>query len=276
VPETAPFAVHFPAPPLSRCVQFLWIAQDRFDFRRERVLPNGVVEVIVNLGPRFKVLANEDFSRAEVFDRAWVAGIQRRGLVIEPFAETDLLGIRIRPGGARALLGLPLHELTDRVVELELLDTLDLRGLRERMFVATSRADRFRIAEDVLREQLDESRAAHPAVAHVCRQIAAASGNVRIDRLVAETGYSERRLRQLFERDVGMGAKTLAAVCRFQHALRRVANCGPDAIDRGRVAADCGYFDQSHLNHEFRRLAGLTPGAYLAARLSDINHAVVD
>lgn len=274
--ESRPFEMHLPAAPLSRYVQFLWIAQGAVDYRRERVLPNGVVEVIVNLGARYKVLANEDYARAEVFERAWVAGIQRRELVIEPFAETDLLGVRIRPGGARALLGLPMRELTDRVVELELLDTLDLRALRERLLEAPTRAAKFRAAEQVLQAQLDQSHAAHPAVTHLCARILAATGNIRVERLVADTGYSERRIRQLFERDVGMGAKTLAAVCRFQRALQQVAGRRrAGEVDWGRVAADCGYFDQAHFNHDFRRLAGLAPGDYLATRLPDINHTVV-
>jgi hypothetical protein len=38
------------------------------------------------------------------------------------------------------------------------------------------------------------------------------------------------------------------------------------------VALSCGYFDQSHFNHDFRRLSGLTPTEYLQVRTNHHNH----
>jgi AraC-like DNA-binding protein len=56
--------------------------------------------------------------------------------------------------------------------------------------------------------------------------------------------------------------------------LRRIASDG--APDWSRIAAECGYYDQPHLVHEFRRLSGLTPNEYLASRLPNLNHTVVE
>jgi AraC-like DNA-binding protein len=70
-----------------------------------------------------------------------------------------------------------------------------------------------------------------------------------------------------------MSPKSLAQIYRFQAAIRRIAR--DDDPDWSSVAADCGYYDQPHLIHDFRRLSGLTPSEYVASRLPDINHAVV-
>ena len=35
-------------------------------------------------------------------------------------------------------------------------------------------------------------------------------------------------------------------------------------------------YDQPHLVHEFRRLSGLTPNEYIASRLPNLNHTVVE
>ena len=38
------------------------------------------------------------------------------------------------------------------------------------------------------------------------------------------------------------------------------------------IALDCGYYDQAHLIHEFRRHAGMSPTRYLELRRERLNH----
>jgi AraC-like DNA-binding protein len=70
-----------------------------------------------------------------------------------------------------------------------------------------------------------------------------------------------------------MTPKALAQIHKFQHVLGRLR--GSDA-DWGRIAAECGYYDQPHLYHDFKRLSGLAPRDYLATRLPDFNHTVAE
>ena len=268
------FVVHVPQPPLSHYVECLWRAQGLTPHKRERVLPNAVVEVIINLGSFHKVLGRDDYSRECLYRDSWVAGIQNRHLVIESVRETDLVGIRFRPGGAYALFGFPMSELADEVIELELIRRLRFAELRERLLQAVSTAARFRVVEATLLESLDFARSAHPAVAHLADRIRAWDGAVRISELVEQVALSHKRLMQLFQRDVGMTPKALAQIYRFQSVLRRIA---PERTpDWSSIAAECGYYDQPHLVHEFRRLSGLTPNEYLASRLPNLNHTVIE
>jgi AraC-like DNA-binding protein len=52
-------------------------------------------------------------------------------------------------------------------------------------------------------------------------------------------------------------------VLRFQRALALARRAGTP--DWGRLATACGYFDQSHLIHDFRELAGMSPVVLLRA-----------
>ena len=267
------FRAHLPLPPLSRFVECLWAVTGTAGHKRERVLPNGVVEVIINLGSFHKVLARDDYSREQLFKHSWVAGIQKRHLVIESLRENDLIGIRFRPGGAYALLGIPMHELSDQVIELDLIQKQRFADLHEQLLEADSAEARFALVEKMLLDALDYERSGHPAVHYLAGHLRAWDGAVRISDLVEQVALSHKRLMRLFERDVGMTPKSLAQIYRFQSALRHIATVSQP--DWTRVAVDCGYYDQPHLIHDFRRLSGLTPNEYVAARLPDFNHAVV-
>ena len=67
-----------------------------------------------------------------------------------------------------------------------------------------------------------------------------------------------RHLTRQFQRAVGVSPKEFARVSRFLRALR--------ILDEGQhrsladVALSCGFSDQAHFNHEFRELAGMSPG----------------
>jgi AraC-like DNA-binding protein len=53
-------------------------------------------------------------------------------------------------------------------------------------------------------------------------------------------------------------------VLRFQRVTALLRAGGPDRL--GELALDCGYYDQAHLNRDFRAFAGCTPTEY-ASRL---------
>jgi len=63
-------------------------------------------------------------------------------------------------------------------------------------------------------------------------------------------------------------APTAAGILRFDHAVELLAGPAPRSL--AAVALACGYYDQAHLNRDFRRFAGCTPTAYLAARRPEL------
>jgi AraC-like DNA-binding protein len=166
-----------------------------------------------------------------------------------------------------------MSELADQVIELDLIQKQRFADLREQLLSTGSSNERFALIERTLLDALDFDHSGHPAVHYLAGRLRAWDGAVRISALVEQVALSHRRLTQLFERDVGMTPKSLAQIYRFQAAIRRIAR--DDNPDWSCVAADCGFYDQSHFIHDFRRLSGLTPSEYLATRLPDINHAVV-
>jgi hypothetical protein len=62
---------------------------------------------------------------------------------------------------------------------------------------------------------------------------------------------------RVFEQHVGYGPKKLARILRLRRTLRLIDSRG--AANLAAVALDAGYYDQSHMNADFRDLAGCPP-----------------
>jgi transcriptional regulator GlxA family with amidase domain len=82
-------------------------------------------------------------------------------------------------------------------------------------------------------------------------------GRIRIAALAQRLGCGERRLLRVFRRHVGLAPKAYASVVRFHVAAGDLAQ-GDSQV---RVATRRGYADQAHLLRDFRRFAGVRPGA---------------
>src|SRR5215467_5274057 len=107
----------------------------------------------------------------------------------------------------------------------------------------------------------DARRAGGPEVAFAWGQMVASRGQVRIERLAAQTGWSRKRLWSRFRSQVGLTPKRAAQLIRFDHAAHRLAAGHSAAV----VAAETGYADQSHLHRDVLAFTGVTPTAVAAA-----------
>jgi AraC-like DNA-binding protein len=152
-------------------------------------------------------------------------------------------------------------ELGGTVVALEDLLGRDAARTEEQLRAAGSWDDRFAIAQAALARRLEAGRAADPEVAFAWAQMAASRGQVRVEQLAAETGWSRKRLWSRFRSQVGLTPKRAAQLIRFDHAAHRLAAGHSAAL----VAAESGYADQSHLHRDVKTFAGVTPTAVAAA-----------
>jgi len=69
---------------------------------------------------------------------------------------------------------------------------------------------------------------------------------------------------------MGLTPKAFCRVRCFQRILEAVHR--RSEVDWAQVALDAGYYDQSHLIHDFQGFSGLTPAEYLAAATEHLNH----
>ncbi|WP_328947326.1 AraC family transcriptional regulator [Streptomyces sp. NBC_00250] len=178
-----------------------------------------------------------------------------------PTAEAyQYLQIRLSPVVAAAVLGAST-ELVGAVVPLADVWGRDAGRTEDRLRAASSWDERFTIVADVLGRRLDARPPLDPEVAAAWWRIRAGRGQVRVDGLADEVGWSRQRLWSRFRSQVGLTPKRAAQLVRFDHAAHLLAAGGAAA----RVAAASGYADQSHLHREVKAFTGVTPIALAAA-----------
>lgn len=249
-------------PALVPFVKCLWSLESDGPIRgagRERILPDSCVELVFHFRDPYRSHFHD--GQTALQPRSFVVGQMRRFLEIEPAGRAGLLAVRFHARGAYLFFHRPLRELAAGVVDLEDVWRDRAREWTERIAQAKDMGARVRFIERALLSLLRENGRTEPAVDRALEVIEAMRGQVRVDELAAEIGVSCRHLTRQFERAVGLSPKEFGRVSRFLHALQvMTAGQGRSLTD---VALDCGFFDQAHFNHEFRELAGMSPGELL-------------
>jgi AraC-like DNA-binding protein len=245
-------------------------AESAFRHDRELSLPSGTMHLYVNLDRDEMRVSPLGGGPVEVCSGAAVRGPSSRPVFIDPADQRRIMWVSFRVGGAYPFLPADAAVLRDAMVDLADLWGRDGSVLRERLLSASTPARRLAELEAALlaraRRPLerDGAVAAAAAALHHGATVGAAA-----DRL----GWTPRRLGRAFTTHVGLAPKRFARVRRFQRLVRTASrSTGPDWA---RLAAETGYHDQAHLIHDFRDLAGLTPGAYRPRSAGEHNHVPV-
>jgi AraC-like DNA-binding protein len=253
-----------PGPLLEAFVDYFWLLSDAPSHARELILPSGTNELVVNVvDDEIRIHRPASLVGSIRYSGAVVSGAYHQPFAIDAAQHASVVGVHFKPGGAFPFLGAPPGEVADRHVDLEDVWGRDAAELRERLCMAGSAPERLHLVEQALARQLRRPLERHPAVRSALDAFARGYGG-SMRELARRTGLSQRRFIQLFTGEVGMTPKVYQRVRRFRRMLAGVPDV--EAPDWAEVAAEHGYYDQSHLIHDFRSFADLTPTAYLRHR----------
>lgn len=244
-----------PHPTLRGLVETYWGRTERTAGPVRRLeVPYPAVIVSLSFGPTLRANGEQLSS--------FVAGLHEHGVTTEHDGLADGVQIALSPLGARALFGVPMSELTSRVVPLDCVWPAG-EQLTERLQGERDWTARFDVLDRALAARFAAARAPGAEVRWAWRSLYDSNGSVRVGELTRELEWSRKRLATVFRDWVGLTPKRAGRVLRFSRAARLLRAASPLAA----TAYACGYYDQAHLNRDFRALAGLTPTEFLG-RLS--------
>ncbi len=205
-------------------------------------VPDGVVDII------FRCCGSNPC--------ALVYGSVLKGKKITFMKGAKYFGVRFLPSAAEPVLGSPLDQFTDQNVLLnDIQDGAD--KLLDQIYNAETFQDRVGHFEMYHYERTRKSKPVPGLVHEVLRKINSSHGDIRIQALADETGYSARHLNNMFKKHVGVSPKFYERVVRFQRCLDQLRNHRTG--DLTELAYDAGYYDQAHFINEFKEFSMKTP-----------------
>jgi AraC-like DNA-binding protein len=244
---------------LKDLVESIWYFEGSIPYKRERHFPNGLVGLVVQLETPFHFVKDGTRERCAT---ACLSGLQSRPTTIEaPSQRSRVLGVRLSPGGAYMVAGGSLADASGRVVDLGDLVGRAASELAERCDEARSAEDRVRHIAAWVSTRIARAPQLDPRIAWAATRIEQSHGSVAIAKVQDQTGLSKKRLIESFREQIGVTPKLYARILRFRRGLTLLHE---GRMGLSQIALAAGYYDQSHMNLEFRELGGLAPSDFLA------------
>lgn len=180
--------------------------------------------------------------------------------VVGPFT---ILGCGIRPSGWKSLFGIPAHQCTDKMLALgEVMGSL-ADDVAAGAHDGQSDEEMIAVVERALLAQLDAIGVKQRDTRiDKFEQLGRIDSTIRIDDAADQIGLSVRQLERCCLDSIGMTPKAFLRRCRFLDtamAMRGFTSPSAESL------AALRYFDQSHLNREFRRFIDMTPRRFQKA-----------
>jgi AraC-like DNA-binding protein len=222
------------------------------------VVPNGLIKLVVPYRNGLSGKMSDGFYHLSKEHSITLIGIADIPAIVE--AQNDsvagTIGVEFSPEGAYRFFKLRQSDIKNKIHPLSEVLGKTARILEEKISNAESVNDKVNLLQEFLLK-LFSLQEADPIFDHCVQKIRASAGQVSINELERETGYSSRWLHMKFIEKVGLSPKNLSSILRFQQYYQALA------INQEKVFMEKEfynhYYDQSHFIKEFKRFTGLPP-----------------
>lgn len=267
--------VYHPDYPLSQFVDsFLYYRGYQPDHTIDRFLPDGHVNIVVDLTdyPKY-IYDNDTLKEIQACRNVWFSGMRNKFITIPSGRDSEMFIINFHRGKAYPFVEMPMSELTDCVVDGDLVLSNEIFNLRHGLLAAGHINDMFRFSERYLLAAFGRKLRVNPFVDYAVKQLTVAPVGLTMEMLARKVGYSQKHMIKIFKDHVGVAPKSFLRIMRFQRAVQEMES--GKGVSWTSVAHDSGFYDQAHFINEFREFAGFTPGQYLQAKSEFTNYVAV-
>jgi AraC-like DNA-binding protein len=172
--------------------------------------------------------------------------------------DSKIFGIKIKPSGM-FLFTKEAFEIKDLFEDIHSLNNKELIAIEQEIFDAKTIQNKIDIIEGYIVQRLKSSQIDSDLELMRCllNFIFEHKGNIRFDFLVKHFDLNYKKVERLFMKYVGMSPKSYIRIIRFNACINLSKINKTYSLTE--LALDNGFFDQSHLIREFKKITSLTP-----------------
>ena len=176
--------------------------------------------------------------------------------------KTNLIGVRFKPGRAYSFLKIPVHEITDQIVAYNEFAGGSEDSLAGQLAEINSTNQQISLLNQVFTQKLTGLALVGPQVSRAIKLITQANNQYNIKQLGDQVGWTRQHFTRECLKHIGLSPKFFSQVSRVKKIISAFQT--KKFHDWSQLAIDGGYYDQSHMINEFKKITGLTPKKYLA------------
>jgi AraC-like DNA-binding protein len=175
------------------------------------------------------------------------------------YGGNDFLAIKtvLRPAVLYQLIRIPLQELTNTFINAEDIWGNEVCSVCNRLRQLDELPEMITVIESFIESRIKKIKKDFQPIDETADLILNSENNVSIDWLANQSCLSVRQFIRKFEERIGISAKTLARITRFDKAYR-MKNRHPE-YDWLFIAVSCNYYDYQHMVKDFKEFSNLTP-----------------
>lgn len=215
-----------------------------------------------NLGGQYEDIVSEEMSLRMNKDCYLIGQPLSKRVSISNPSGIDILGVKFATLGLFRLTGIDMKHISNKIIDANTVWNYEIDLLYEEILERHTIFERIKAIEHFLIKKKAQQRFNEKtSLLHhsICQM--EADKIYDISKLRQGVFTTKKTYERYFLNYMGVTPKQYANICRFNHVFKYLGTVSeqPDWHD---IVAKFGYYDQSHLNREFKRYSGKTPSEF--------------
>ncbi|MXV52376.1 helix-turn-helix domain-containing protein [Pedobacter sp. HMF7647] len=245
---------------LASIIRYFWVLEGSVDKGQRyvhRTLADCCPEMVFHYKGLFDDLI-ENGKSGKTF-AACLAGQSDRYNRFSIDQDFGIFGVYLYPFAVPLIFNIPADELNNEMVDIQTIIGAEGSELVEKLMFSKNNSGRIDILVEFFKKRLQNNKQQPAEIFSAISEIIHSRSRQTVKELADDYCLSQRQFERKFKQFSGFSPKTFSRISRFQQALGTYSKPFSSLTE---IAYDCGYYDQSHFIHDFKKFSGHNPNHY--------------
>ncbi|SIT11902.1 transcriptional regulator, AraC family [Zobellia uliginosa] len=243
---------YIPSKNLNSIVDSIWIATNNGQEIESRILPDGYVDIIFELGEQMQLNSGNEIR---------VSGMMTKFKKVVSKKNSETLGVRFKTGQFNSISNIPLSEIKNTAIKASNLSPKLNNSFLEELIEKKCHFEKVQLINSFLTSEINWTAIVENKLEYsVCESIRTNYRELDLSLIAKNHCISLRQLERRFKTIVGVTMKEYHSIIRFNNTMNYISTNSDTSLLN--IAFDHGYFDHSHLTKEFNKMSGLNPSKF--------------